>query len=53
MTYIDQTPQPLRRTVDNSTESDNLDFDRLAANVLLTVQALQALHAAFDRRFTR
>jgi hypothetical protein len=54
MTFSDQTPSPLQQQPgDNLAESDILDFDRLAATVLLTVQALQRLHAAFDRRFTR
>lgn len=39
--------------VNNPSESEEYDFARLAANVLLTVQALQALHQAFDRKFTR
>jgi hypothetical protein len=34
------------------TASSDDDFDRLAENVRLTVQALQALHAAFQKRFT-
>ena len=47
--WQDQLPPP----VDDTSASASLDFDRLAANVLLTVQALHALHSAFDRKFTR
>jgi hypothetical protein len=54
MTYMDQPPPRLPRP---STEEpqviEGFEFDKLAAHVLLTVQALQALHQAFDRRFTR
>ena len=49
--WQDQSPQGL--PVENPVVGLEFDFNRLAENVRLTVQALQALHAAFDQRFTR
>ncbi len=53
MAYTDQAPPPSRQPPGQPDPAEYLDFDRLATNVLLTVQALQALHQAFDKRFTR
>lgn len=47
--WSDQAPQPIEP---EPTESQ-LWADQLAANILLTVQALQQLHAAIDAKFTR
>lgn len=38
---------------DNPAANESLWADQLAANILLTVQALQRLHTALDEKFTR
>jgi len=53
MAFTDQAPPPPSSSDQSMEAGLEFDFNRLAANVLLTVQALQALHAAFDQRFTR
>jgi|SoimicMinimDraft_17_1059745.scaffolds.fasta_scaffold429159_2 hypothetical protein len=48
-----QTP-PSRQEIEQMIDRSSMGWaDQLSQNLLLTVQALQRLHSAFDGKFTR